>query len=168
MASIVIFYATGSKQIRGILVPDSDEELQRLNPKPSFGESILTVPAFSSPQKGIFDPANNQYVIDCVTQATGVVPPDPSCAVINDLGMVEAIIAADEAIDTLPNKTLIQKYHPEITQGCVYDAKTKLFTVPAQDIPAMVDKQGQVIDAKQIPAKTLIREVKADGIILQD
>lgn len=162
MANIVIFYATGSKQIRGVLVPESDEELKSLNIKAPAGESILIVPGFVS-QRGMFDPANHQYVIDCVTQATGVIPPDPSCAVVVN-GVVEAIIAADEAIDALPGKALVQSYSPEIKPGCTYDDKTRQFTVPARDIPATIDKQGQPIDAKQIPPKTLIR---ADGIILQ-
>lgn len=161
MTSIVIFYATGSKQIRGVLVPESDAELQSLNLKAPAGESMLTVPGFVS--KGMFDPANNQYVIDCVTQATGVVPPNPSCAVVNN-GVVEAVIAADEAIDALPGKTLVQSYSPEIARGCTYDGITKQFTVPAQIISAVIDKDGQIVVAKQIPAKILTR---VNGAILQ-
>lgn len=129
---IVIFYATGSKQIRSIAVPDSDDEVKRM--RAPVGESMLVVPQFSSPQ-GVFDPANNQYVIDSVRQATGVTPPNPACAVVNDLNVVDAMIAADVAIDTIPGKTLVQSYDPEIAIGCTYDPLTKLFTIPGYVIP---------------------------------
>ncbi len=164
-SSIVIFYATGSKQIRGVLVPDSDEELKALNPKAPAGETMLTVPAFVSPQRGIFDPANNQYVIDCVTQATGMTPPDPSCAVVDANGVVEAVIAADETLDALPGKTLVQAYSPEIVRGCTYDGRTKQFTVPEQVFPATTDRQGQPVPERIVPAKLLTRAV-ADGKVL--
>lgn len=165
--NIVIFYATASKQIRGVLVPQDDAELQNLNPKAPAGETMLTVPAFVSPQRGIFDPANNQYVIDCVTQATGVIPPDPACAVINN-GVVEAIIAADEAIDTLPGRALVQAYSPEIVRGCTYDTQSRQFTVPAQTISAGIDRDGQPTVSRQIPAKVLTRAVQVRGVLLQD
>lgn len=167
MPSIVIFYATGSKQLRGVLVPDNDEELVRIGPYAPIGETMLIVPMWPNAGKTLADPANNQYVLDCIKQATGIVPPDPACAVVDENGVVENIIAADEAIDTLANKTLVQKYHPEIAVGCIFDAKTRQFTVPAQDIQAKLDKQGQIVAAQRVPAKTLIREVKVDGVILQ-
>jgi len=157
MPSIVIFYATESKQIRGVLVPESDEELQTLNPKAPKGESLLVVPAFENPN-GMYDPANNQYVIDYVTQATGVIPPDPSCVVVNDKGVVEGIIAADATLDILPDKVLVQKYNPDIAIGCTYNEKSGEFTVPAKIVPSKIGIKGEEILAKIVPAKPLSRD----------
>ena len=162
---IAIFYATKSGMLRGVLVPDDDIDL--LNCHAPAGETMIVVPAFPSAGKGVVDPANHQYVIDQVTKAIGFSPPDPSCAVVDANGVVESIIAADEALDTLPEKTLVQCYSPEIAPGCTYDAVSKEFTVPAKVIPAGKSKLTGLTTAQiDIPAKTLIRPVVAHGILL--
>jgi hypothetical protein len=165
ITKIAVFMSENTKVIRGILVPDADENL--VNVRAPKGENMLIVPAFQSPERGVFDPANHQHVIDQVTQITGVVPPDPICAVVNEHGVVENLIHAEET-ETLPGKVLVEKYHDDITIGCTFDAQTREFTVPAREIPAKTDRFGQPVAAKTIPAKVLTREAQADGVLLQD
>lgn len=155
---IAIYIATESKMIRGVLVPDSDEQLTLC--RTPAGETMLIVPAFNGglfDERGVPDPANYQYVIDQVVKATGVTPPDPRCAVVDQSGVVEAMICADPAIDSVTDRELIQAYHPEIAVGCLYDRQSREFTVPAKVIPASVDKQGKSVAEAVLPAKLLSR-----------
>lgn len=148
---IAIFISTESKMLRGVLVPDNDEQLALCHAP--IGETMLIVPAFS----GRLDPANLQYVIDKVFELTGVTPPNPTCAVVDSTNTVVDLICADEAIDAILGKTLVQVYDPEITQGCTFDRRTREFTVPPRTIPARLDRFGLPVPEQTLPAKRLTR-----------
>lgn len=157
-SKIAIFYATESKMLRGVLVPDDDEHLKRCYAPE--GETMLIVDAFPGSfidERGRADLANRQYVVDQVIIATGVTPPDPACAVVDDNGMVIGMICADETIDRVLGKQLVQSYDPEITTGCTFDSKTREFIVPEKTIPASLDKAGRAVPEVTLPAKRLGR-----------
>lgn len=154
MAKIGIIYATGSKMIRRIVVPDNEADLQKTGWVKN-GETLLIADGF--PERGdIRDPANNAHVRDKIIEATGVTPPTLVCAVVN-AGVVEAMIVADPAVDTLPGKTLIKSYAAGIDVGCTYDARAGLFTRPAYTVPAHTDRDGNPVPEQTVPATVIPR-----------
>jgi hypothetical protein len=116
--TIGIVYAAGSKAVRRIIAPDRDAQL--LTPGwAGAGETLLITarPADFNVQKPDIAWAKAQ-----VKAQTGVAPPDLTCAVIDKTNTVEAIIAADPALDAIPGKTVVACYSPQIAAGCTYDA----------------------------------------------
>lgn len=148
--SFGIVCATGSKQIRRIL-GISDQALASYKPDP--GESLLTFPIPKSPP-------DLAAIKALVQQATGVLPPDLVCAVIDQTNTVMEMFAGDAAIDKHPAGQVIDAYAPEVTVGCTYDPIGKLFTVPGFVVPATTDRfTGQPIAQKIVPPRILARPV---------
>ena len=96
-ANVAVIYATGSKEIRRIVLPDNDSELN----DPALvgkGESMLVVA-----RKTITAPGDAELA---VLAKTGIAPPDPASAVVDAQGNVVGLIAADPAVDVLLDKTV--------------------------------------------------------------
>lgn len=144
--TIGIVYAAGSKAVRRIIAPDNDAQL--LTPGwAGAGETLLITarPAdFNGEQPDI------AWAKAQVKASTGIDPPDLTCAVIDKTGTVEAVIAADPALDTIAGKTVVGCYSPQIAPGCTYDATSGLFTAPAVTLPS-----SQVIPATVIAEPTV-------------
>jgi hypothetical protein len=92
-----IVYATESKMIRRIVVPDDDAELVA-GSWASSGESVLIVPD---------GPHDLFTCMALVKEATGVHPADPHCAVVGDSGHVIGFVRADPALDTHPRGKIV-------------------------------------------------------------
>lgn len=147
-----VVVATGSKQIRRIL-GISDQALATYVPDP--GESLLIFPIPKSP----LDMAGLNALVQ---QATGVMPPDLVCAVVDKTNTVVEMFAGDAAIDKHPAGQVIDVYSPDVTVGCTYDPVAKQFTVPSFVIPATVDRFTSLpIPQKIIPSRILPRSVVA-------
>lgn len=87
----VAIYATASKIIRRIIVPDNDAALALHQPLP--GESRLLVAI------GAHDLAS---VKAAVATATGVTPPSGRCCIVDGSGNVIGACSADPALDAAP------------------------------------------------------------------
>jgi hypothetical protein len=127
-----IVYATGSKMVRRVILPDHDDELLGgLHVGP--GESMLVKPSGPSD------------IFTCqahVKTATGVQPLDPRCAVVDNTNTVVAVILADPALDSHPAGALVSCYDPSINVGHTYSPSTKLFTSP-QVVLAAIPSKGR-------------------------
>lgn len=127
-------YSTGSKMVRRIILPDDDKELLNGN-HVGPGETMLVSPMRYS--LGLpLDPHDLATCKSLVKQATGVTPPDASCAVVDQTNTVVAVIMADPAIDAHSAGQLIHCYSPAIGIGCTYDPITKLFSAPGRVVLA--------------------------------
>lgn len=69
---IDIFYDAGTAQIRGVTCYEDNTEFLSFKPHAPVGEALLTVETFPFPERMIFDPINRQYVLDCVSRASGL------------------------------------------------------------------------------------------------
>ena len=119
-----IIYATGSKQIRRIIVPDVDQALLDGTHTTLPGETLLIGTGSSD-----LDSCNT-----LVLKATGVAPPDLHCAIVDNKNIVVSVLKADPDLDSIPGATLIACYSPKIAVGCIYNTITKLFS-SADPIP---------------------------------
>lgn len=90
----MIVYATGSKILRRIVIADQDWHYGIIH-KPGPGESCILAPAGFNDE--LPDWENHVHT------ATGVVPPDPRCAVIVN-GVVVEFCNADPEIDESPKE----------------------------------------------------------------
>lgn len=147
-----VVYATGSKMIRRIIVPDNDAQLQ--SGFAGQGETLLVAPV------GPHDVAACSVIVH---SATGVVPPDPTCAVVDKTNTVIGMVSADPAIDALPGVTLVSAYSPQIAPGCAYDPATGLFTAPSVTISAGTDPLGNPVLQQMIPATVIQKSVAVQG-----
>lgn len=82
------------------------------------------------------DPITKDFVRQKVEARTGVSPPEMVCAVVNASGKVESLICADPAIDTLPQKTLVERYSKDVVVGATFDSSSGLFSIGDRVIPA--------------------------------
>lgn len=146
-----VVVAAGSKQIRRILAI-SDQALASY--KPDAGESLLIFPIPQSP-------LDLAAIKALVQQATGTVPPDLVCAVVDQANTVVEMFAGDAAVDTKhPAGQVIDAYSPDVTLGCTYDPIGKQFTVPGFVVPATTDRfTGQPVAQKIVPPRVLARPV---------
>lgn len=144
-----IVYATGSKMVRRIILPDDDTELLNGN-HVGPGETMLVSPS------GSHDLATCQAL---VKQATGVAPPDAACAVLDKNNAVVAVIMADPAIDTHPAGTVVKAYGG-VCVGCTYDLLSDQFTAPSYTIPAGIDKITRLPTLQQdMPARVIAKPI---------
>lgn len=145
--NIGIVYATNSKMIRRIVGSDD----------PNYDYSIHVDKNSATETLLLVDASLIKTPDDCaaqVKQATGQVPLDFNCAVVDQTGAVTSLVKADPTIDVLPGATLIAA--PDgVDVGHTYDAKNGVFNVPEKQIPATTGKDGSQIDAQVIPAKVL-------------
>ncbi len=114
----IAVYATGSKILRKIIIPDFDGQLDIHHPKLESGESSLTVPIANIK----LDDAKT-----AIQQATGTAPPSDRCAVVDPVtSLVVGNLGADPAIDTLPGYALVLS--DTAKDGDKYDPKTGKFS----------------------------------------
>jgi hypothetical protein len=92
-----VFYATDSKILRRKVIPDSDAELEGLQPLP--GESMLLL--------SLVLPHDDASCRAAIASATGVSPPSGRCCIINESGDVIAVCNADPALDTHAAGTIV-------------------------------------------------------------
>jgi hypothetical protein len=127
-SKVGIVISVGKKHVRGHIYVDSDAEW------PAWQAAIATDPNLSL----IFVPmashlaGSDQFHQD-VAAAVGVTLTqmlgDPRCVVVdNASNMVEQVIMADDSIDTLPGKTLVN--HQLATVGSTYVPATQTFIIP--------------------------------------
>jgi hypothetical protein len=94
---LAVFYATESKILRRLVIPDDDARLERLVVPP--GESVLRMP-LDRPHDEASCPA-------AIAVATGVAPPSGRCCVVDGSGLVIAVCNADPALDAHPQGWLV-------------------------------------------------------------
>ena len=94
---VVVIYATRSKILRRKIILDNEAQLDLH--QPGSGESRLLLP-LSSP----FDDASCRAAI---AAATGAVPPEGRCCIIDAAGDIVGVCNADPALDTHPAGQLI-------------------------------------------------------------
>ena len=122
-----IVYATASKALRRIVIPDSGTAIGGI--ALAAGKSLLVVLAGNNDE--LPDWENHVFI------ATGAVPPTLTCAVIDNTNTVQGIICADAAIDSAPaGLTMVQTYAQQIRIGCTYVPATGLFWTEPYTIPA--------------------------------
>lgn len=113
-----IVYASGSKAIRRIILPDTDAELLNSTHKLAPGEALLIIT-----DGGASDLRSCEQAVEV---ATGIKPADPQCAVVAN-GAVVGIIKADPTIDRHSDGEIVS-CAKDIAVGDSYDAATKVFT----------------------------------------
>lgn len=120
-SSAIIVYATQSKILRYKITADTDAEIQVAQKvfQPQPGESFLVLPG---------PPYDDQTCKLAIQQATGVVPPDDRCAVVDGTNTVVAILKADPVLCGFPGQTLVASAIAVL--GAAYNPQTKLFTNP--------------------------------------
>lgn len=170
-ATFAIVYATASKAHRRTIADDSGQislgtmpdgvtaavVVSHPNAPPSYhplaaGESALieTVPPNAV--------SGSDYYgwLTAIQNATGVAPPQITCALIDNTNTVQHIVCADPAIDAAPaGFTLVQCYSPWITVGCTYDPIGGLFTAPGYTIPAGAPGNKGTALPKVVPAAVI-------------
>lgn len=112
-----IVYATGSKMVRRIIVPDDPAMLHNGTHRVGPGETMLVV-------------TGRHDLESCeahVKDATGVMPPRLVCAVVNARNTITDLICADPEIDTLPDATMVHAYSPDVEIGGTYDPVERRF-----------------------------------------
>ena|SRR5215475_3791543 len=100
MAKFGIIYATKSKMIRRIIVPESDSTLTDGTHKVGEGETMLVASG---------EACDLASCIELVKEATGVVPADPRCFVLDKANKIVAVVHADPELDTHPLGTLVKQ-----------------------------------------------------------
>ena len=98
---LAVFYATQSKILRRIVIPDNDAQLKLLAVAP--GESVLWMQ--------LDRPHDKASCRAAVAAATGVVPPSGRCCVVDERGVVIAVCNADPALDAHPQGWLVVNEH---------------------------------------------------------
>lgn len=130
LTQYLVHYATESRIVRRVIAADDDSLL--LAHRPLRGESALFV------QIG-------QSVLDAIEKATGVRPPSPRCAVVDDKdGVVTDCIPADPALDTIPGATLV--LHDYATPGDQYvngkfQRQYAVVDAASREVTAIVSKE---------------------------
>lgn len=117
-----VVYATGSKQLRRIILPDDDPSLANGNFPLAPGESMLVI-----------SDDGDHSLEACrahIKRHTGVDSPELRCALVSRTNVVTDILMADPDIDTHPDGMLIHAYAEEVRHECTYDPETKLFYTP--------------------------------------
>ena len=94
---LAVFYATESKILRRIVIPDDDAQLERLVVPP--GESVLRM-QLDRPHDEVSCRAE-------IAAAMGVAPPSGRCCVVDERGIVIAVCNADPALDAHPQGWLV-------------------------------------------------------------
>jgi hypothetical protein len=151
MATYAVIYSSQSKAIRRVIADDDGLVVIGTLPgtatpavicnhsggqPPSYhvlgvGESaIAVIPASAiSPDRPINWAA-------AVQKATGVVPPEITCALIDQSNVVQQVIRADPEVDSAPaGFTMVQCYSPAIGIGCTYDPASGKFWTPESTLP---------------------------------
>lgn len=125
-ATAIIVYATQSKILRYKITADTDAEIQAAQKlfQPQPGESFLILPG---------PPYDDQTCKLAIQQATGVVPPDDRCAMVDGNNTVVAILKADLALCSFPGQTLVPSATAAL--GATYNPQTKLFINPVVALP---------------------------------
>ena len=148
-SKVGIIYSTVKLHVRAHIYVDSDAEWPQIEATLPVGTSIAYVP-MSAHLGGpdTFYPA--------IATALGHATPtqqftDPRCVVIDNVALtVEQVIMADDSIDTLPGKTLIN--HQLADVGNAYDPVLRQFTVPSYTLQP---KAGVRATAVIVPAAIL-------------
>lgn len=113
-----VVYATGSKLIRRVIVPDSDRDLARSDFL-GAGESILVVP--------IGNPFDTSGLQKLVLDLHGLdIVPCGRCAVIDGHGDVVNVIMADPEIDSVAGHRLVTSETADVGwryDGCGFHAR---------------------------------------------
>jgi hypothetical protein len=111
-----IVIASETKAIRRVIYPDDDNQQISI----IDGEEVIFCPVES---KGDLDQWKK-----LVEKETGIYPPDPLCAVLEDDGTVASVIMADPKLDRHPEgKELVEAYSDEIAIGDKYDKAQATF-----------------------------------------
>lgn len=152
MATYAVVYATQSAAIRRII--SDDDGLVTVGTMPGSATRQAVICSHPAPQPPSYHPlAAGESAVQvipasavspdhpqdwaaAVQKATGKVPPDILCALIDASNVVQYIIHADPAIDVAPASWLmVQCYSPAIKNGCTYDPASGKFWTPASTIP---------------------------------
>lgn len=147
-----IIYATGSKAIRRIIVPDRDTALTDGTHLAGTGETLLVAAG----------PANDLATcMALVQEATGQVSPYPKCVVVDKTNKVVAYAMADPALDTHPLGTLLMVSADGIAVGATFDPLIKSFTNPPTITPAgTILKDGSTVPTDIIePGQVVLNAV---------
>jgi hypothetical protein len=148
-SKVGIIYSTGKLHVRAHIFVDSDAEWPQIEATLPSGCSIAYVPM--SAHLG-----GHETFYPAIAAALGHASPtqqftDPRCVVIDSGSLtVEQIIMADDSIDTLPGKTLINHQLADI--GNTFDPVLQQFTVPSYTLPA---KAGVRATPVVVPAAIL-------------
>lgn len=94
---LAVFYATESKILRRMVIPDDDAQLDRLAVPP--GESVLRMQ--------LDRPHDEASCRAAIAAATGIVPPSGRCCVVDESGVVVAVCNADPVLDAHPQGRLV-------------------------------------------------------------
>jgi hypothetical protein len=94
---LAVFYATESKILRRMVIPDDDAQLERLTVP--AGESVLRMP--------LDRPHDEASCRAAIAAATGVAPPSGRCCVVDESEIVIAVCNADPALDAYPQGWLV-------------------------------------------------------------
>jgi hypothetical protein len=151
-ATYAIVYATASKMHRRTIADDEGQISLGVMPDnvtpavvvghshapPSLwplsaGETAILV---TVPPNAVTADGTPQWLA-AIQAATGIAPPQLTCALIDGTNTVQHMVVADPAIDAAPTGfTMVLAYSPLVTTGCTYDPVAGLFTAPAYTIPA--------------------------------
>lgn len=110
-----IVYAIGSAQVRRFIYPTIDNAEIDAVPL-NAGEAVV----HCSRGPYLSTTAWQNAVTNAVIDATGKVPGDPRCAVIDNNGNVVGVIKADPAIDSVAGMTLVSS--SEVNIGWTWTA----------------------------------------------
>lgn len=147
-----IIVGAQSKIIRRFVIPDDDGQLAgHVGP----GEQLVTVP--------IDDNFDLEHARDLVEAVTGVRPPDHRCAVVDGNGDVVGVIAADPALDSIPNCSLI--LHPNAALGWKRVSGQWIEPPP---LVATLRSAVQAAVAEGQPRATIIANFTANGHTLAE
>jgi hypothetical protein len=92
-----VVYATQSKILRRMVIPDDDAQLERRAVPP--GEGVLRMQ--------LDRPHDESSCRAAIAAATGVVPPSGRCCAVDESGAVIAVCNADPALDAHPPGWLV-------------------------------------------------------------
>jgi hypothetical protein len=150
LATYGIVYSTVSKAIRRVIADDDGLVIVGTLPdgktpavvcqhigKPSTYFRIMPgESALSHVPPSLAAAATPAHWAAVVEQATGVKPPNLTCALVDGRNIVTGLISADINVDSSPDSRLmVDCYSPVIALGCTFDTNTQLFSTPGGTLP---------------------------------
>lgn len=147
-SQVGIIYSTGKLHMRQHIYVEDDSQWAQIQANLPAGCSLAFVPMSAHL-------AGHDTFHQAIATAIGVPTAaqlftDPRCVVVDNVSLtVEQVILADDSIDTIPGKTLIN--HAVAAVGHTYNPTLQQFTAPASVLPP---KAGVRATAVNVPAQT--------------
>lgn len=125
--NVGIIFTTGKNHVRAHVYVDSDAEFAAIQASLPAGFGLALVPM--SAHLGGHDTFHQAIATSLGLATMAQQFTDPCCAVIDNISLtVEQVIMADDSMDTIQGKTLVNVQNVPV--GSTYNTVTKQFTIP--------------------------------------